>query len=283
MEHYNLILLGKIEDNQVTQRVWPKLPLTLEGNKTLKAGGRTLDVEDSIVSLHVYNPLAPQRLIYIVTPMGSADKNSVWTRALPYFLVRAGREGMGAVPDLVVRSMVSGAPTFRYAMQFNRGWTWKPQDPKLLAFRFADVGKDDFSRATRALLTARCRADFVLARKESGSPAPPWGLDPERTTGADWVLNNPGDAVALSVVSGRVLVDLEKALRKTGGRGWSQGLDFCPALDSAKLDPARQYTIAFPHRTLRTIRTSYGNLPNIEAGPRYTPRDILAELMKAGR
>ena len=28
--------------------------------KTLKEGGMTLDVEDSIVSLHVYNPLAPQ-------------------------------------------------------------------------------------------------------------------------------------------------------------------------------------------------------------------------------
>lgn len=281
MEHYNLILLGKISDNKVTRRVWPKLPITLKGNKTLKAGGRTLDVEDAIVSLHVYNPLAPQRLVYIVAPLGRAGKNPMWTRALPYFLVRAGREGMGAVPDLMVRGMTGGAPMFRYAMQFTRGWTWKPQDPKALAYRFPGIGKDDFTRASRALMAARCKADFLLARKESGSPAPAWGLDLKRTTGADWVLNNPGDAVALSVVTGKTMVALEKALGKTGRGRRNQSLVFYPALGRAKVSPARQYTIAFPHRTLRGIRTSYGNLPNIEAGPRYTAQDILAELMKA--
>ena len=283
MEHYNLILLGKIEDNKVTQRVWPKLPLALEGNKTLMAGARTLDVEDSIVSLHVYNPLAPQRLVYLITPMGRANKNPMWTRALPYFLVRAGREGMGAVPDLIVRSMAGGAPMFRHAMQFDRGWEWKPQDSRFLAYRFSRISKDDFARAARALLTAGCEADFVLARKEDGSPTPPWGLDPERTTGADWVLNNSGDAIALSVVTGKAMVDLEKALGDTGSRRWTQGLVFYPALNSAKIDPAGQYTIAFPHRALRAIRSSYGNLPNIDAGPRYTSRDILAELMKGER
>jgi hypothetical protein len=283
MEHYNLILLGKIEDNKVTQRVWPKLPLSLEGNKKLKAGGRTLDVEDSIVSLHVYNPLAPQRLVYLITPMGRADRNSMWTRALPYFLVRAGREGMGAVPDLMVRSMADGTPMFRYAMQFERGWEWKLQDPEFLAYRFSGISKDDFARAARALLTAGCEADFVLARREDGSPIPPWGLDSKRTTGADWVLNNSGDAIALSVVTGQQMVDLEKALAATGSRGWSKGLVFHPALNAAKIDPTGQYTIAFPHRALRAIRSSYGNLPNIVAGPRYTSRDILTELMKAER
>jgi hypothetical protein len=68
--------------NRLTQRVWPKLPLTLEGNKTLKAGGRILDVEDSIVSLHVYNPLAPQRLIYIVTPMARYTSRDILTELM---------------------------------------------------------------------------------------------------------------------------------------------------------------------------------------------------------
>lgn len=283
MEHYNLILLGKIEDNQVTKRVWPKLPLTLEANKTLKAGGRTLDIKDSILSLHVFNPLAPQRLVYIVTPLGRADENPMWSRALPYFLVRGGREGMGAAPDLVVRGMDGGAPKFRYAMQFDREWAWKRQDRELLAFRLKNIGKDDFTRATRSLLTAKRETDFVLARKEDGSPTPPWGLDAERTTGADWVLNNAGDAVARSVVTGKELVDLEKALGKAGGGRWSQKLAFYPALDSVNIDPAKQYTINFPHRSIRAIRNSYGNLSNIEAGARYTSRDVLAELMKAGK
>ena len=191
--------------------------------------------------------------------------------------------GTGGGPDLMVRSMADGTPMFRYAMQFDRGWEWKPQDPRFLAYRFSRISKDDFARAARALLTAGCEADFVLARKEDGSPTPPWGLDPERTTGADWVLNNSGDAIALSVVTGKAMVDLEKALGDTGGRRWNQGLVFYPALNSAKIDPAGQYTIAFPHRALRAIRSSYGNLPNIEAGPRYTSRDILAELTKADR
>ena len=76
------------------------------------------------------------------------------------------------------------------------------------------------------------------------------------------------------------MVDLEKALGDRGAGRRNQGLVFYPALDSTKLDPAKQYTIAFPHRTLRVIRRSYGNLPNVEAGPRYTAREILAELMK---
>ncbi|MBT3381342.1 MAG: hypothetical protein HN742_19390 [Lentisphaerae bacterium] len=283
MEHYNLILIGKIADNRATQKIWPKLPLTLERNKTLKAGGRRLDVENAIVSLHVYNPLAPQRLVYIVTPMEGANANPMWTRALPFFLVRGGAEGLGAVPDLVVRGLTGGVPTFRYGMQFTHGWRWKPQNPRDLAFRFPGIGKDDFIRTSRALLDANSKADFLLDRKGSGTSAPAWGLDTERTTGADWLLSNSGDAVALSVVTGKTVLDLGRALGKKAKGRRGQGLVFYPPLDPAKLNPAKKYTIAFRHRTLRAIINSHGNLPNVEAGPRYTARDVLAELMKMER
>ena len=53
------------------------------------------------------------------------------------------------------------------------------------------------------------------------------------------------------------------------------------SLDTVELDLTKQYVIAFPHRSFRTISSSYGNLPNVEAGPRYSSRDILDELMKS--
>jgi len=76
------------------------------------------------------------------------------------------------------------------------------------------------------------------------------------------------------------MVDLEKALATKGTGRWSSALAFHPSLETAEVDPAKRYTIAFPHRTIRAIRTTYGNLPNIEAGPTYTAREILAELME---
>ena len=281
MEHYNLILVGSMEDNHVTKRIWPKLPLTLVGNKTMQAGSRTLDVENAIVSLHVYNPLAPKRLVYLIAPIGKASESTMWTRALPWFLVRGGREGTGAVPDLVVRGVTAGPPTFRYGMQFTRGWAWKAQDPKQLAYRFTGVGKDDFIRASRALLTTNSNADFVLARKESGKAAPAWGLDTERTTGADWILSNPGNSVALAVVTSKTMVEIQKAVNKKVKGRRPQNLAYFPPLDQARIDPAKRYKIAFTHNLLRGIFSAYGELNSIESGGRYTPQDVLAELMKA--
>ncbi len=278
MAHFNLILLGGIDDNSVTHRIWSKLPVVLEADGSLKAGGRVLDAEDSVVSLHHYNPLAPQRLVYIVAPVGRAKDSPVWTRALGYFLVRGpGGEPRNA-PDLVVRGMDGPMPVSRYAMQFTRGWDWQTQDPNALAFRFEGVGRDDLVEASRALLRAKAEADFFLTRKVEGASDPIWGLDPERSTGADWVLTTSGDAIALSVITGKEMVDLEKALGKRVSGRWSANLAFYPPLETAEVDPAKRYTIAFPHKTIRAIRTAYGNLPNIEAGPRYTAREILAEL-----
>jgi len=280
MEHFNLILLGGIDDNRATQRIWSRLPLVLEADGSLKAGGRVLDAEDSVVSLHHHNPLAPQRLVYIVAPIGRARDNPVWTRALDYFLVRGpGGEPRNA-PDLVVRGMDGPMPVSRYAMQFTRGWEWQPQDPKALAYRFEGVGRDDLTKATRALLMAKVKADFFLTRTIEGASVPLWGLDTGRSTGADWVLTTSGDAIALSVITGQEMVDLEKALATKGTGRWSSALAFHPSLETAEVDPTRRYTIAFPHRTIRAIRTTYGNLPNIEAGPTYTAREILAELME---
>ncbi len=280
MEHFNLILLGGIDDNSATQRIWPKLPLVLEADGSLKVGGRVLDAEDSVVSLHHYNPLAPQRLVYVVAPIGRAKDNPVWTRALAYFLVRGPGGQSRNAPDLVVRGMDGATPVSRYAMQFTRGWEWQPQDPEALAYRFEGVGRDDFSRASRALLMARAEADFFLTRKVEGAYAPAWGLDAERSTGADWVLTTSGDAIALSVITGKEVVELERAFATQDTGRWNSALAFHPSLETAEVDPEKLYTIAFPHRTIRAIRTTYGNLPNIEAGPSYTAGDILAELME---
>ena len=280
MEHFNLILLGRTEDNEVTKRVWPELPLALGADGSLKAGGRVLDAEGSVVSLHHYNPLAPQRLVYIVAPIDLAEDSPVWTRALAYFLVRGpGGEPRNA-PDLVVRGMDGQVPVSRYAMQFTRGWEWQPQDPEAMAYRFEGVGRDDLNRATRALLMAKVQADFFLTRKIEGESVPLWGLDPERSTGADWVLTTSGDAIALSVITGQEMVDLERAFATQDTRRWSSALVFHPSLEATEVDPAKLYTIAFPHRTMRAIRSTYGNLPNIEAGPAYTASEILAELME---
>jgi hypothetical protein len=168
-------------------------------------------------------------------------------------------------------------------MQFTRGWVWQAQDPQALAYRFQGIGKDELARAVRALLKAKAQADFYLSRKVGGSSGPVWGLDPESSTGADWVLAESGDAIALSVVTGEEIAALEKALTRENPGRRNPDLAFHPALATADIDPARTYTIAFPHVAIRAIRTTYGNLPNLEAGSRYTSREFLAELMKGGK
>ncbi|MBT7162344.1 MAG: hypothetical protein HN904_06160, partial [Victivallales bacterium] len=114
----------------------------------------------------------------------------------------------------------------------------------------------------------------------TGKAAPPWGLDTERTTGADWVLNNRGNSVALSVVTGKTMIEIEKAVNKKVKGRRPHNLAYFPALDQAKIDPAKRYKIAFSHNMLGGIYGTHGILDNVEAGGRYMPQDILAELMK---
>jgi hypothetical protein len=65
LRKYNLVLIGKAEENQLVRKMQNQLPVQF-GKEITCSDGMRLPSEASIMGLYFYNPLAPAKLIYWV-------------------------------------------------------------------------------------------------------------------------------------------------------------------------------------------------------------------------
>jgi len=66
LQSKNLILIGSPAANSIVARIAGQLPVTIEKGQVATDDGITYSLEGRMMGLHYYNPLAPQRLIYII-------------------------------------------------------------------------------------------------------------------------------------------------------------------------------------------------------------------------
>jgi len=123
LERYNIILLGSARDNSLIARITDKLPFTINDKNELVTGGREpVSLDGAGIRLAYYNPLVPERLIFLIATDESGEKAEKWFKDARRLLT--GSDGNNRVdqPDLVVQSL--DGPD-RRLMQFTHGWKWR--------------------------------------------------------------------------------------------------------------------------------------------------------------
>ena len=122
MSHYNLLLVGEAADNLLVGRMTEHFPFAVSESRELAVAGRAnVPLDDAVFGFSYFNPLAPQRFVYVFAPHLAtpelAQLNGKCARMLP------GADGLrkGDQPDLVVQSVDR---VQRCHVQFDQHWQW---------------------------------------------------------------------------------------------------------------------------------------------------------------
>ena len=171
IERFNLIVLGGALDNSLTARLLPKLPITFDGKGQLIAGNREpVSLDGAGMRMAYYNPLAPDRLVFVVATEDEGAQADKWLGKCRHHL--SGSSGIDRVDvaDLVVQELVSAhnpeeSGPDRRRMQFTHDWAWRQVEG---ADRKVRRGMDRALKSRRVELDLMRQvngADFAFAQK----------------------------------------------------------------------------------------------------------------------
>ncbi len=170
LKRYNLLLIGGPKENRLVGRMWDQFPFTVNRKNQLIAGDREPLILDSAgIRFAYYNPLAPKRLIFLLTVPRSPEWMETHIHEAPHILTGSWGTARPGRPDLVVADPVRDGfgNRCKRAMQFTHGWKWRlvagTDRPILPAFH---------SEANRVRAEARLQrriadVDYVLFRNDS--------------------------------------------------------------------------------------------------------------------
>ncbi len=117
----NLILIGSPRNHFEIRRVLPHLPITLsERDEWIFSGAPPYPrTENGLLFFH-YNPLHPDRWLYLIIPPTQAGRADQWLREPARLLV--GADGLNRLnqPDLVITSPERGDRMWRRSLGFRR-------------------------------------------------------------------------------------------------------------------------------------------------------------------
>lgn len=269
LQHFNLILLGGTNDNALTSEILPKLPLTITAGSELIAGDRDpVSLKGAGLRLAYYNPLAPQRQIFLIATDGSGKDADDWYSAPRRLMSGAGVQNRVDTPDLVVQTF-DGLD--RRRMQLTTGWQWR----KVAG---ADVKFPEAIAHPQALVAARLRlmrrvagADFSLGwsnqREEKEFDFSWFRL-------ADFATDRTPEPTLLCTLSGGELKDLyEKWIAKGE-------LAVFPPYPPEGTDLMRDYRVAMSPGLSGMLGSGRKkNLRDVKAGPAWRQEDLWEELL----
>lgn len=264
LQHYNLIILGGANDNALTSLLQSRLPITINERNELIAGGRKpLNLDGGRYSLLYYNPLAPQRLIYL---LAFDAKNDLKALEKPRALLSGiWSDALGDTEDCYAESAAG-----RRSLQFTHNWQWLvlPGTDRNVPAAYYNVAKRTLS-ALKVLQSAT-GADFVIDTLSQDAPA----VDgkPMDHTLADLAIRRTPLSTMTGYLTGEELLTLQtKAPEKAT---WV----VYPTLNEKTIDPQRTYRVAFPSWvTWSLARVNQLNPRDPRQGPDI-PQD---ELLKA--
>ena len=267
LARFNLVLLGGARDNRLTERVLPKLPLTINDNHELIAGGREpVSLAGAGIRLACYNPLAPQRLLFLIATDEAGEGAEKWLGSANRHLTGSGGRDRVDAPDLVVQGL--DGPD-RRRMQFTHGWAWRE-------VAGADRHAPEKMAGSREMTLARLR---VMRRTAAADFAFDWGaddkareFDPRWFTAVDMATSHTPGQTLLATMTGQEIIDIyEKWVTKNE-------VTVVPAYSPKEIDPKRVYRVAMPPSLTWKMKNRGRNLSNVEAGPEWRAEDLRAEV-----
>jgi hypothetical protein len=267
LKHFNLVLLGGARDNSIAARVLDKLPLKINAANELLAGDREpISLGGAGLRLSCYNPLSPQRLVFLISTSETGEKARAWWSEPERLLT--GSDGRLRIDqaDLIVQSFGGGDCR---RMQFTHGWAWR------------SVGGADrkFPQGVRTDLQFKQAVARVIRRTAGTDFAFEWeALEPEdkcdfaRMTEADLAVASWPREILVAKLSGKDLLDIHKR--------WvvNSQMAVAPVLSPKDIDPGRTYSVAMPPDFCWKLSKRHKNLDDVQAGPHWRPAQLLAEI-----
>ena len=268
----NLILVGKPQENCVTDAVCARIPATIQGESLVVADRLPLKLENQVLGLLHPNPGHPGRLVYVLAPFTGEAGFARFREKPQYFL--AGSDGFDRVsqPDLVVQDLEHRVAR---RMQFDKDWRWlnlAGADTPIPS-RFAD--RAHLALVCMQLMLTRSHADYALwwGPADKGM----WGadfnhllsFDPASSTLADFRTQHRICETTLGSVSGAELKDIWIRW------GEKQGLLSVPEMAVDELDDNAEYRLHIPMDLYIKLGQRQKNLGDPRPGPAFTAEELV--------
>jgi len=229
MRTRNLILIGGASQNAVTKRIAARLVAQEKSGKIVIDGKLSYDLAGCGYMLYHYNPLAPDKLVYVIAS-GEEGFYKFRNGILDAALAEGWPLDFGLF-DVDSRRLVR-------AISWNRDW--KPAarfiDSPKLPGQFANA--DGYWREMAAALRDAARADFAVCFNPAGEDRARVCFDTSAATWADLEVLSARQTVLAAEVTGAELLTIASAAQ-AGSR-----FEIVPAPPSASINPAKKYTIA---------------------------------------
>lgn len=238
----HLVLIGTAAQNAVVARLAAQLPVTFADGTIACRDGLTLPAAHRALGLVHYDPLAPDRLIFWV----ASDDPATYAANSPVarFMDNGGfSNGTPFGADFVVTDAASF--TLVAARSFDSRWHWQPDRASSPLLPASLATHREFAAGVGAALRRASGADFALLTLPADDTDN--AIEPGTTRLSDVLPLYYYAPVGTFELTGAELKSLHEQIATTAPNNLAQthlGLFAAPALDPAKLDPARHYLVA---------------------------------------
>jgi hypothetical protein len=228
IEKYNLLLIGKAEENQLVGQMQQQLPVEF-GKNIVCSDGLQLDGKDRMLGLYYYNPLAPGKLIYWV----AADKAEDYH---PYNLLMQLQNNTPSGTDLLV--VRENPPMLIKIRAFDSRWNWSEAFSNTARIAADENTFGEVFRRVAESIRHASGSDFSLQQIQV-PPELQAGM-PGLTQWSDFASLYFMTPIAVTQIKGTRLQLYQQNIAERGLR-----LRFYPPVDSS-INPDRNYQIALP-------------------------------------
>ena len=271
-EKFNLILVGEPDDNLVTRRLLPSLPLKIEDQHLHVKWRDKIPLQNRVLSLLHPHPEYPQRLIYLVAPFLQSDAD--WKRFSTdpqRFLIGSSGFDRISQADLAVMNLDH---KFCRQMQFVQGWTWLVDNAADTSIpeRFGE--RSELAREFMKAMLRASAADFALW----------WGPADQGMWGTDFNFLPRYDADLYTLADFRTQRrEFQTLTGSVGGtelreiwERWGERNEILvePAIDFSEINDEKSYRLHIPMDFYIKLGQRKKALADPEPGPRISFRDV---------
>ena len=268
----NLILIGRPDDNIITKKLRPRLPITLNDETLAVADRPPLGLQNRILTLLHPNPEHPDRLICVLSPFADDTTAEYFSTHPQLFL--PGSDGFDRVsqPDLIVQDIKH---RIAHQIQFTKDYAWLklPGSETPIPPQFSK--RENLALVCMELMRNRSNADFALwwGPADKGM----WGADfnylqqydPDSYTLADYRTQHRVSETMLGSVSGRELKEIHSRWCK------NRELLSIPEINVADINDEAQYRLHIPMDLYIKLGQRKKNLDDPSAGPSFTTEELI--------